>query len=154
MPGIPITVTGNLTADPELKFTPSGVGVATFSVAVNERIKTQDGWKDGPTSFVRCHCWRQLADHVAESLSRGDRVIVSGAMRERTYETEPRHQGDTGKRTVWEVQAYAVGADLTYATAQVKRVRRDTVPLPEDPWPGTPSPEDDGGGGYSDEPPF
>jgi single-strand DNA-binding protein len=149
---IPITVTGNLTADPQLSHTPSGVCVVSFTVAVNERVKNGAGeWTDGPTSFVRCYCWRDLADHVAESLTKGDRAMVHGFLRERTYTTEPKHQGDTGKRTVWEVQAQAVGAELRYATAAVKRVRRDGVPLPDEPWRDVPAPDDHG---YSDEPPF
>jgi len=130
MTAIQITVTGNLTGDPELKFTPQGVGVATFTVASNERFKDQGGeWQDGPTSFVRCNAWRDLAEHVAESLTKGDRVMVSGTLRQRDYETK---EGE--KRTVWEVHAAEVGAALRYATVKISKVRRDHVPAPEDPW--------------------
>lgn len=144
MTAINITVTGNLTADPELRFTSSGVPVATFTVASNERFKDQAGqWQDGPVSFVRVNVWRDLAEHVSESLAKGDRAIVTGTLRQRDYET-------TGgeKRTVWEVAASEVGAALRYATAKISKVRRDSVPPPEDPWAGSaPNPPED-------EPPF
>jgi single-strand DNA-binding protein len=149
MAGIQVTITGNLTGDPELKYTPSGAPVATFTVASNERFRGADGqWQDGPTSFVRCNAWRDLAEHVAESLSKGDRAVVTGILRQRNYENR---EGE--KRTVWEVAASEVGAALRYATVKVSRVRRDGVPVPEDPWAGTngaPRDED----APADEPPF
>jgi single-strand DNA-binding protein len=127
---INVTVTGNLTGDPELKFTNSGTQVATFSVAANERRRVGDKWEDGPTSFVRCNAWRDLAEHIAESLSKGDRVVVTGTMREREWVT------DSGeKRRTWELTAAEVGAALSYATVKIaKAVRRDDAPVPEDPW--------------------
>ena len=126
-----ITVIGNLTDDPELRYTQTGSAVATMTVAVNERYRDSGSgeWKDGPTSYVRCYAWRDLADHAAESLRKGDRVIVYGTMRQRSYETK---EGE--KRTVWEVQATELGAALRYAKASVTRVRRDAVPVPADPW--------------------
>ena len=148
MPATTITIIGNLTADPELRFTPNGAPVATFTVASNERYRDDSGqWQDGPTSFHRVNAWRELAEHAAESLTKGTRVIVSGALRQRTYETEPKGNGDNGKRTVWEVRASEIGAALSYATAEVKKVKRDSVPLPDDPYAN-------GDHGYSDEPPF
>ena len=130
MSAINITVTGNLTGDPELRFTSSGSPVATFTVASNERFKDGSGqWQDGPVSFVRVNAWRQLAEHVAESMTKGDRVIVTGALRQRDYEAT-----DGTKRTVWEVTASEVGAALTFATAKVTRTKRDNVPVPDDPW--------------------
>jgi single-strand DNA-binding protein len=151
MTGINVTVTGNLTDDPELKFTPSGAPVAQWTVAVNERYKDGSGqWQDGPTSYVRCVAWRDLAEHVAESLSKGDRAMVAGTMRERTYEVQSTHTGDTGKRRIWQLNATEVGAALRYATVKIARAqRRGDAPVPEDPWasgPAAPPAED--------EPPF
>lgn len=146
MSAIDITVTGNLAGDPELRFTSSGAPVATFTVASNERYRDSGGeWKDGAASFVRCNAWRQLAEHVAESLRKGDRVIVSGILRQRGYETK---EGE--KRTVWEVTATEVGAALSYATVKVSKVRRDGVPVPDDPWAAAPAPD----APAEDEPPF
>jgi single-strand DNA-binding protein len=119
MPAIPITVTGNLTGDPELRFTATGKPVATLSVAVNERVKSQDGtWGDGPTSYVRCTAWQDQAEHIAESLGKGDRVIVSGFFRERAYEVEPANPKDSGKRRAWELVVNDIGPSLKYATRQ------------------------------------
>lgn len=144
MSAISITVTGNLTGDPELKFTASGTPVATFTIASNERFKDGSGeWKDGPVSFVRCNAWRELAEHVAESMGKGDRVIVAGTLRQRDYETK---EGE--KRTVWEVAVTEAGAALRYATVKISKARRDQVPPPEDPWAGAPSAP------LEDEPPF
>ena len=145
MSAINTTVIGNLTADPELKFTSNGTPVAVFTIASNERFKDQGGqWQDGPTSFVRCNAWRHLAEHIAESAAKGDRMIVTGTFRQRDYETS---NGE--KRTVWELAVSAAGPDLTYATAKISKVRRDSVPVPDDPWagPSTPAPP-------ADEPPF
>jgi len=95
-----LTITGNLTADPELRFTGTGTAVAAFTVAASRRVYDQASgqWKDGDTLFLRCSAWRDLADHVAESLSKGMRVIVTGRLKQRTYETS---EGE--KRTVFEV---------------------------------------------------
>lgn len=150
MTAINITAVGNLTADPELRYTKTGVPVATFTVASNERFKDGSGqWQDGPTSFVRCNAWRELAEHVAESASKGDRVIVTGTLRQRDYEAQ-----DGTKRTVWEVGASEVGAALRYATAKIAKVRRDSVPVPEDPWAGADSHPADRPAPAEDEPPF
>lgn len=142
MTAIQVTVTGNLTADPEMRFTSTGVGVASFTVASSERFRDDSGqWKDGATSFVRCNVFRDLAEHVVESLAKGDRVIVAGTLRQRDYEAK-----DGTKRTVWEVAVSEVGAALKYATVKVSRVRRDSVPVPDDPWEngGTPpEPQED-----------
>jgi single-strand DNA-binding protein len=138
MAGIQVTITGNLTGDPELKYTPNGVPVATFTVASNERFRGNDGqWQDGPTSFVRCNAWRELAEHVAESMAKGDRAVVTGNLRQRTYEVDAKGPNDSGKRTVWEVAVTEIGASLRYATVKISKVRRDGVPVPEDPWAGT-----------------
>jgi single-strand DNA-binding protein len=148
MPATQITIIGNLTAEPELHFTPSGSPVVTFTVASNERYRDNSGeWQDGPVSFHRVNAWRTLAEHAAESLAKGTRVIVSGTLRQRAYETEPRGDGDTGKRSVWEIRAAEIGAALSYATAKVTKARHDSVPPPEDPYA-------DDNGGYSVEPPF
>jgi single-strand DNA-binding protein len=150
MSAIDITITGNLTGDPELKFTDTGVPVASFTVASNERFKDRSGeWQDGPTSFVRCNAWRDLAEHLAESVRKGDRVMVAGTLRQRDYETK---EGE--KRTVWEVQAAEVGAALRYATVKISKVRRDHVPPPEDPWAKDAPVPDAPAAGYTDEPPF
>lgn len=152
MPAITATVTGNTTARPELRFTPAGAPVATFTVAVNERYKNAAGeWTDGPTSFVRCVAWRDLAEHLAESVDKGDRLIVTGTMREREYEVESQHPGDSGKRRVWELNVTDAGAALRYATVKITKARRNGVPLPDDPWADAPppaAPADEG------EPPF
>ena len=154
MPAITTTVVGNITAQPELRFTPAGVPVATFTVAANERYRDKSGeWADGPTSWVRCNAWRDQAEHVAESFDKGDRVIVTGTFREREYEVQSQHAGDSGKRRVWELHVSEVGASVRHATVKISRVRRDGVPLPEDPWadqaPPPAGPSDDSG-----EPPF
>ena len=145
MTAINATVTGNLTADPELKFTPAGVPVAVFTIASNERFKDQAGqWQDGPTSFVRCNAWRELAEHLAESAAKGDRMIVTGTFRQRDYETS---SGE--KRTVWELAVTEAGAALRYATVKITRAKRDSVPVPEDPWA-----RDARSAPVEDEPPF
>jgi single-strand DNA-binding protein len=124
-----IAISGNLCADPELRFTPSGVAVAKFSVAVSRRVKTPTGeYKDEAPSFYRCTLWRQPAENLAESLHKGDRVTVIGTLAERHWEK------DGEKKSGWELTATAVGADLTYATAKVTRNgRREDLP-PDDPW--------------------
>ncbi|HVQ98481.1 MAG TPA: single-stranded DNA-binding protein [Mycobacterium sp.] len=116
-----ITVVGNLTADPELRFTPSGAAVANFTVASTPRIyDRQSGeWKDGEALFLRCNIWREAAENVAESLTRGSRVIVSGRLKQRSFETR---EGE--KRTVVEVEVDEIGPSLRYATAKVNKASR------------------------------
>ena len=116
-----ITVVGNITADPELRFTPSGAAVASFTVASTPRTfdRQTNEWKDGEALFLRCSIWRQAAENVAESLTRGMRVIVSGRLQQRSYETR---EGE--KRTVIEMQVDEVGPSLRYATAKVNRTQR------------------------------
>lgn len=148
-----ITVIGNLTGDPELRFTPSGAAVASFTVASTPRTfdKATNGWKDGDTLFLRCSVWREQAESVAESLTKGTRVIVSGRLSQRSYETR---EGD--KRTVYELEVDDVGPSLRYATAKVTRAQRaggggfggSSSAAPEsDPW-AAPA------GGFGEEPPF
>ncbi len=162
-----ITVVGNLTADPELRFTPSGAAVANFTVASTPRTfdKNSNEWKDGEPLFLRCSVWRQAAENVAESLSRGTAVIVQGRLKQRSYETK---EGE--KRTVYELDVDEVGPSLRWATAKVTRASRGSsdnsgggwggggqqTPRSsggDDPWATTPG---SGGasGGWSDEPPF
>jgi single-strand DNA-binding protein len=165
----PITIVGNLVADPELRFTSSGQPVATFRVASTPRIRdaATNEWKDGDSLFLTCNVWRQAAENAAESLQRGMRVIVSGRLRQRNYETK---EGE--KRTVYEVEVDDVGPSLRNASAKVTRAQRSGGGYgggqqggggqggqggqgssgggrQEDPWAS-----DSNGGGYSDEPPF
>lgn len=116
-----ITIVGNLVDDPELRFTPSGVAVARFRVAATPRSfdRQANEWKDGDSVFLTCQVWRQYAENVAESLTKGARVIVVGRLRQRSYET---NAGE--KRTVYEVEADDVGPALRSATAKVARVSR------------------------------
>jgi single-strand DNA-binding protein len=116
-----ITVVGNLTDDPELRFTPSGAAVAKFRVASTPRtMDRQSGeWKDGEPLFLQCNVWRDAAEHVAESLQRGARVIVQGRLRQRSYETR---EGE--KRTVYELEVDEIGPSLRYATAKVQKMSR------------------------------
>ncbi len=116
-----ITVVGNLTDDPELRFTPSGAAVAKFRVASTPRYmdKSTNEWKDGEPLFLACVVWRQAAENVAESLQRGSRVIVSGRLKQRSYETR---EGE--KRTVIELEVDEVGPSLRYATAKVQKPSR------------------------------
>ena len=118
-----ITIIGNLTGDPELRFTPSGAAVANFTVASTPRQfdRTSNDWKDGETLFMRCSVWRDAAENVAESLQRGTRVLVSGRLKSRSYETK---EGE--KRTVVEMDVDEVGPSLKYATAKVNRTQRGT----------------------------
>ena len=170
-----ITISGNLVDDPELRFTPSGQPVAKFRVASTPRFRdNQTGeWKDGDSLFLTCNVWRQAAENVAESLTRGMRVIVSGRLRQRSYETK---EGE--KRTVYEVEVDDVGPSLRNASAKVNRVARSGAGDggygggqrssggrssgggqgggyggggEPDPWASDSS---SSGGGYSDEPPF
>ena len=117
----PITVVGNLVADPELRFTASGQPVATFRIASTPRIRDNatNEWKDGDSLFLSCNVWRQAAENVAESLQRGMRVIVTGRLKQRNYETK---EGE--KRTVYEVEVDDVGPSLRNASAKVARANR------------------------------
>jgi single-strand DNA-binding protein len=116
-----LTVIGNLTNDPELRFTPSGSAVANFTIASTPRTfdKNSNEWKDGETLFLRCSVWREAAENVAESLTKGMRVIVSGALKSRSYETK---EGE--KRTVIEFEVDEIGPSLKYANAKVNRTQR------------------------------
>jgi single-strand DNA-binding protein len=116
-----ITLVGNLTADPELRFTPSGAAVANFTVASTPRQfdRQSNEWKDGETLFMRCSIWREAAENVAESLGKGQRVIVTGRLVSRSYQTK---EGEN--RTVNELQADEVGPSLRYATAKAQRTQR------------------------------
>ncbi len=161
-----ITVVGNLTADPELRFTPSGAAVANFTVASTPRIyDRQSGeWKDGDALFLRCNIWREAAENVAESLTRGSRVIVTGRLKQRSFETR---EGE--KRTVFEVEVDEIGPSLRYATAKVNKASRSggggggfgggsraggggSEPKQDDPWGSAPAAGSLAGG--DDEPPF
>jgi len=158
-----ITVVGNLTSDPELRFTPSGASVASFTVASTPRFldKGSNEWKDGDALFLRCSVWRQAAENAAESLHRGDRVIVTGRLKQRSFETK---EGE--KRTVVEIDVDEVGPSLRYAAAKVNKAARggggggggggysggggnSSSGPADDPW-STPG----GAGSMSDEPPF
>ncbi|EFV13476.1 single-stranded DNA-binding protein [Segniliparus rugosus] len=116
-----ITVVGNLTADPELRFTPTGAAVANFTVASTPRTfdRQSNEWKDGEALFLRCNIWREAAENVAESLTRGSRVIVTGRLKQRSYETR---EGE--KRTVVELEVDEIGPSLRYSTAKVNRASR------------------------------
>lgn len=116
-----ITVVGNLTADPELRHTQNGAAVANFTIASTPRTfdRQTNDWKDGETLFLRCTVWRDMAEHVAQSLSRGSRVIAQGNLLSRTFDTK---EGD--RRTVFELDVQEVGPSLRYATAAVTRVDR------------------------------
>jgi single-strand DNA-binding protein len=116
-----ITVVGNLTGDPELRFTPSGAAVANFTVASTPRAfdRQTNEWKDQETLFMRCSVWREAAENIAESLVRGNRVVVTGRLKSRSYETK---EGE--KRTVVELEVDEVGPSLRYATAKVNRTQR------------------------------
>src|SRR4051812_11470126 len=118
-----ITVVGNLTDDPELRFTPSGAAVAKFRVASTPRTldRASGEWKDGEPLFLACNVWRQAAENVAESLQRGARVIVTGRLRQRSYETR---EGE--KRTVIELEVDEIGPSLRYATAKVQKMSRSS----------------------------
>lgn len=120
-----LTLTGNLTADPELRFTPSGAAVASFTIASTPRRfdKQSNEWRDGEALFLNCSVWRQVAEHVAESLTKGMRVIVQGRLKARTYETR-----DGEKRTVFEVDVEEVGPSLRYATAKVTKAGSGSAP--------------------------
>lgn len=121
-----VQVDGRLTADPELRFTPSGFAVANFTVAGNDRVKKKDGsdeWEDGPTTFLRCSVWREQAENVAESLRKGDGVLVTGKLTQREYE----HEGQ--KRTAFEVQVETIGPSLRWRSVpHGQRTERTSAP--------------------------
>ncbi|GAA4461024.1 single-stranded DNA-binding protein [Phytohabitans houttuyneae] len=154
-----ITVIGNLTDEPELRFTPSGAAVTRFRIASTPRIfdRQSSEWRDGEPLFLSCSVWRQPAENVAESLSRGSRVIVTGRLRQRSYETR---EGE--KRTVIELDVEEVGPSLRYATAQVRKMDRSNsrTATPtrtagstgDDPFSVAPTAQHSGFG--DDEPPF
>ncbi|WP_027500420.1 single-stranded DNA-binding protein [Rhodococcus sp. UNC363MFTsu5.1] len=159
-----LTIIGNLTADPELRFTPAGAAVANFTVASTPRSfdKNANEWKDGAALFMRCNAWREMAENIAESLTRGSRVIVSGRLKQRSYETR---EGE--KRTVMELEVDEIGPSLKYATAKVNKAQRSgggsgggyagnqdrgSRGQADDPW-GS-APQSGGFGGSNDEPPF
>ena len=162
-----ITMIGNLVDDPELRFTPSGAAVAKFRVASTPRYldKATNEWKDGESLFLQCQIWRQAAENVAESLTKGMRVILSGRLKQRSYETK---EGE--KRTVFEVEVDEVGPSLRSATAKVTRVQRGSgaggnggaaapaaaEAFNDDPWAAATTSSAGGGWGTSttDEPPF
>ncbi|WP_155369216.1 single-stranded DNA-binding protein [Catellatospora vulcania] len=167
-----ITVIGNLVDDPELRFTPSGAAVAKFRLASTPRTldRASGEWKDGEPLFLSCNMWRQLAENVAESLQKGSRVIVSGRLRQRSYETK---EGE--KRTVYELEVDEIGPSLRYATAKVQKMSRSGGGggggygsgssgggnsssgggggFSDDPW-ATAAPAGGSGGNFDDEPPF
>jgi single-strand DNA-binding protein len=161
-----ITLVGNLVDDPELRFTPSGAAVAKFRVASTPRYldKATNEWKDGESLFLQCNIWRQAAENVAESLTKGMRVILTGRLKQRSYETK---EGE--KRTVFEVEVDEVGPSLRNATAKVTRAQRAaggnggggfSAPATEsidDPWAAASTSPAGGGWGSpstTDEPPF
>jgi single-strand DNA-binding protein len=117
-----ITVVGNLTADPDLRFTSTGVAVLDFTVASTPRVYDRESgeWRDDHTLFLRCTLWRQAAENAAKSLTKGTRVIVQGRLKQRSFETK---EGD--KRTVVELDVDAIGPELRYASAKVSKVGRD-----------------------------
>ncbi|HUK70295.1 MAG TPA: single-stranded DNA-binding protein [Streptosporangiaceae bacterium] len=169
-----ITIVGNLTSDPELRYTPNGQAVARFSVASTPRFRDNASgeWKDGDPLFLSCDIWRQAAENVAETLQRGMRVIVQGRLRQRSYETR---EGE--KRTVYEVTVDEVGPSLRYASAKVTKTARSgggfgggaggpggsgggsgrdsggSAGASDDPW-ATSGAGSGGGDSFSDEPPF
>jgi single-strand DNA-binding protein len=159
-----ITMIGNLVDDPELRFTPSGAAVAKFRVASTPRYldKNTNEWKDGDSLFLQCQIWRQAAENVAESLTKGMRVILSGRLKQRSYETK---EGE--KRTVFEVEVDEVGPSLRNATAKVTKTTRQsgassgftppaTDTYSEDPWAAASTSPASGGWATTtnDEPPF
>ncbi len=137
----PITVIGNLTGDPELRFTPSGAAVANFTVASTPRYfdKQSNDWKDAEALFLNCSVWRQSAENVAESLVKGSRVIVNGRLKARSYETR---EGE--KRTVFEIDVEEIGPSLKYATAKVNKTTRSGGSGGYGQQPGQPAPQPQG----------
>lgn len=162
-----LTVIGNLTADPELRFTPSGAAVANFTVASTPRAFRDGKWEDGEALFLRCNVWRQAAENTAESLRRGDRVIVYGRLKQRSFETK---EGE--KRTVVELDVEELAASVKFATVSVRKATRNQDDRQRDEYsrgerrPSSPPPDDDPWGSrppvghntpasnWADEPPF
>jgi single-strand DNA-binding protein len=117
-----VTLVGNITDDPELRFTPSGSAVANFTVAVNRRYKNPDGqWEDKLDGFFRCSCWRDMAENISESLKKGMRVMVVGRLQQRSWE-----DGDGNKRSSFEIAVDEVGPSLRWASAQVQKSNRSS----------------------------
>lgn len=153
-----ITLIGNATADAELKFLPSGVAVTQVNVASTPRVfdRSTNEWRDGETLFLRCNIWREQAENAAESIRKGTRVIVTGRLRQRSYETR-----DGEKRTVVEMEVDEIAVSVRFATAKVTKIpagsaRAAAVPV-EDPWASAPTGGRDlvgAGVGAGDEPPF
>jgi single-strand DNA-binding protein len=141
MPDTFTIITGNLTEDPEIRFTQGGAAVANLRVAVTARVKDGDTWKDGDTSYFRVTVWRQLAEHAADSLAKGDRVIVTGRLKTRSWETP---EGET--RTVVELDAEDIGPSLRWATAKPERATSGAATS------GTAKPK--ASGQFNDDPPF
>lgn len=153
--GLPeLTMAGTLVADPELRFTPAGAAVVNFTVACNSRRKNEQTgeWEDADATFLRCTIWRQPAENIAESLIKGDRVMVTGSLKQRSYETR-----DGEKRTVYEVDASEVGASTKFATVKATRAGRSSASRSsradagDDPW-GSAPPK--GAPVQDEEPPF
>ncbi|WP_410598015.1 single-stranded DNA-binding protein [Amycolatopsis sp. lyj-23] len=161
-----ITIIGNLTSDPELRFTPAGAAVANFTVASTPRTfnRATSEWEDGETLFLRCTLWKQAAENVAECLNRGTRVLIQGRLKQRSFQTK---EGE--KRTVVELDVDEIGPSLRYATAAITKNAKTAAPtgnpdpVPSthtaqagDPWGAAAEPELVGAkaGGFSDEPPF
>jgi single-strand DNA-binding protein len=140
-----VTLVGNLTDDPELRFTPNGAAVANFRLAVTPRVREGDSWKDGETSFFRVNVWRQMAENVAETLTKGARCVVVGRLRTRSWETP---EGE--KRSVTEIEADEVGPSLKFATAKVERASRGGG----GDYAGNSAGAPKSGGQFNDEPPF
>jgi single-strand DNA-binding protein len=156
----PITMVGNLTDKPDLKFIPSGAAVARFTVASTPRVfdKQSGQYRDGDPLFMTCTAWRELAENVAESLTKGARVVVTGRLRLSRWETA---EGE--KRSMFQLDVDDVGASLRFATATVKKLNRSSgngsgPTSPDDPWatasPNRPSDTSNGNGFDDDEPPF
>jgi single-strand DNA-binding protein len=151
-----ITVIGNLTADPELRFTPAGAAVANFAIATTPRTfdRASGEWRDGEAMFLRCSIWRDAAERVAESLKRGHRVIAQGRLKQRSYEKD----GQT--HAVIEMEVDEIGPSLRWANANVRKAARTTGGSPAtgtqaaDPWGTAPAPASAGSGGFAEEPPF
>jgi single-strand DNA-binding protein len=156
VPGLPqVTIVGTVVADVELRFTQSGAAVASFTIAANDRKFDRDSgsWKDGDATFLRCTLWRQAAENAAESLTRGTRVLATGSLRQRSYETK---EGD--KRTVFEMDVDEIGPSVKWATVKVNKADRgdhspkaSSAASNEDPWASAPPA---GSGGFDQEPPF
>jgi single-strand DNA-binding protein len=145
-------IVGNLTADPELRFTPSGAAVANFTIVSTPRVKKGDTWEDGDPLFMRCTVWRQVAENVAESFTKGARVMAVGRLKQRSYDTR---EGE--KRTVVEMDVDEIAASVKFATVKINRTSRGasaSAPA-DDPWAGAPMATDRGDTRFGDdEPPF